>query len=506
MRLWQTFRRIACGDTGILILLALASVLLHMLTNSRYGFHRDELAFLDDGRNLAWGYVAYPPFTPFLARVAFVLFGPSLIALRFPATLAISIAMVLTGLMARELGGNRFAQLTAAVAAGISPVALFHGAVLMYTSFDYLWWVLTAYLVICLLQSENLRWWLAIGAAIGLGLMTKFTMGFLAAGVLIGVLLTSPRRHLRSPWFWTGMALCTVIFLPNLIWQLHHNFATLQFLKSIHARDVGLGRADGFLHKQLWSSTAVMSMPLWFAGLYSLFFVPAVKRYRMVGWMFLVPLVALFLAKGRDYYLAPAFPMLIAAGAVWLEHWAASSPTRVAWVRGTTWQALTINGIIVALVVLRIPSPGSGWWRFSDTLNGGNFSEEFGWQEMTATIAQIRDSLPATDRAHLGILAGDAGEAGALNLYGPAYGLPRAISGSNSHWLRGYGDPPPQTVITVGFSRDIDHSFESCELVGHLTNRYRLKNAAIGDYTDVFVCRNLQQPWPEFWKNFHWFG
>ena len=144
MSLRQTLRRIACSNSGILILLALASVLLHTLTNNRYGFHRDELAFLDDGRNLAWGYVAYPPLTPFVARVAFTLFGPSLIALRFSATLAISIAMVLTGLMASELGGNRFAQITAAVAAGISPVALFHGSVLMYTSFDYLWWVLTS--------------------------------------------------------------------------------------------------------------------------------------------------------------------------------------------------------------------------------------------------------------------------------------------------------------------------------------------------------------------------
>ena len=159
-------------------------------------------------------------------------------------------------------------------------------------------------------------------------------------------------------------------------------------------------------------------------------------------------------------------------------------------------------------MVLRIPSPASAWWKFCDNLNGGNFSEEFGWREMTATVAGIRDSLPAADRAQLGILAGDAGEAGALNLYGPAYGLPRAISGSNSHWLRGYDDPPPQTVITVGSPRDfyLERFFESCVLAGHLTNRYGIRNTAIGDYTDVFVCRNLRQPWPEFWKTFRWFG
>ena len=337
--------------------------------------------------------------------------------------------------------------------------------------------------------------------------MTKYTMAFLAAGVLIGVLVTGARRHLRSPWFWCGIAICILIFLPNLIWQIHHDFATLQFLKSIHARDVSLGRADGFVHKQFWSNTAVMSVPLWLAGLYSLFFTAAGKRYRMLGWMFVVPFLALFLARGREYYLAPAYPMLIAAGAVWIEHWMhAGSPARQAWVRATTWQSLLINGAIVILIVLRIPSPASAWWNFCDNLNGGNFSEEFGWKEMTETVAGIRDSLPAADRAQLGILAGDAGEAGALNLYGPAYGLPRAISGSNSHWLRGYDDPPPQTVITVGFSRDLAQSFESCTLAGHLTNRYGIRNAAIGDYTDVFVCRNLRQPWPEFWEDFRWYG
>ena len=508
-RLSDACQKIAQSEISSLLLLAALSILLHTLTNGRYGFHRDELASLDDGRNLAWGYVAYPPLTPFLARIAFTLFGPSLIGMRFSATLALSAVIVLTGLMARELGGSRFAQITGAVAAAISPVALFHASVLMYTSFDYLWWVLTAYLVIRLLKSDDPRWCLAIGAAIGTGLMTKYTMAFLAVGVLAGILFTSARRHLRSPWFWCGVAVCILIFLPNLVWQIHHDFATLQFLKSIHARDVGLGRADGFLYKQLWSNTAVMSVPVWLAGLYFLFFAPAGKRYRMLGWMFVVPFLALFLARGREYYLAPAYPMLIAAGAVWIEQWMhAGSPARQASVRATTWQSLLINGAIVILMVLRIASPASAWWNFSDNLNGGNFSEEFGWKEMTATVAEIRDSLPAADRAQLGILAGDAGEAGALNLYGPAYGLPRATSGSNSHWLRGYGDPPPQTVIAVGFSPDffIAQSFESCTVAGHLTNRYGIRNAAIGDYTDVFVCRNLLQRWPEFWRTFRWFS
>ena len=158
-------------------------------------------------------------------------------------------------------------------------------------------------------------------------------------------------------------------------------------------------------------------------------------------------------------------------------------------------------------MTLPIAPLNSGWWRVADRLNGGNFNMQIGWPELVETVAKIRDSLPVQERARLGILAGDEGEAGAVNLYGPAYGLPRAISGMNSNWLRGYGDPPPQTVIVLGERRDfVEQNFESCELAGRLTNRYGIENATIAGYADVFVCRNLRQPWPEFWKHFRYYG
>jgi 4-amino-4-deoxy-L-arabinose transferase-like glycosyltransferase len=507
MRPWHIWQKIASSDLGILILLALAGVLLHTLTNGQYGFHQDELATLDDARYLAWGYVAYPPVTPFIARVALVLFGPSLVALRMFAALAQGVAMVLTGLMARELGGRRLAQIVAASAAAIAPVSFASGAMFQYVSFDYLWWVLIAYLTIRLLKSEEPRWWLGIGAAIGLGMLTKYTMAFFVAGIVGGVLFTGARRYLRSPWLWCGVALSILIFLPNFIWQVHHNFISLDFLKSIHARDIRAGRTDGFLLDQLWISSNVVTVPLWLAGLYYFFVVPAGKRYRLIGWMFVIPLALFFIAKGRDYYLTPAYPMLLAAGAVWGERWLSTLPTaRARRVRGTTWRALAISGALVAVVVLPIAPKDSRWWKVADKLNG-NWNEEIGWPEMVETVAHIRDSLPVAERARLGILAGDAGEAGAMNLYGPAYGLPKAISGSNSHWLRGYGDPPPQTVIAIGFPRSVtEWAFESCELAGQVNNPYGIKNSAVGDDTDIFVCRRLRQPWPEFWKQFRWYG
>jgi 4-amino-4-deoxy-L-arabinose transferase-like glycosyltransferase len=451
--------------------------------------------------------VEYPPLTAFIGRVELELFGTSLRGFRFFPAAAQGLLLILTGLAARELGGKRLALLVAAWAVSIAGPALFNGSFLAYETFDYLCWVVVAYLVIRLLKSDDPRWWVAIGAAIGVGMMTKYTMGFLVAGVVAGVVLTPARRYLKSPWLWCGAAVAVLVWLPNLMWQIQHHFVTLEFVKSIHARDVRWGRANGFLLDQIWGCTNPVTVPLWGAGLWYLFSTPAGRRYRMVGWMYVVPLLAYLAARGRGYYLAPAYPMLLAAGAVWGEQWVSSLRTRRALiVRHITWRALAWGGLIAAAVTLPLAPVNSAWWRVADSMNG-NFNLEVGYADMVETVAKIRDSLPVEERARLGILAGDVGEAGAVNLYGPAYGLPRAISGMNSYWARGYGDPPPETVIVVGLHRDIlDQNFASCELVGHLTNRYGITNSAIDGYADVFLCRKLRQPWPDFWKHFQYYG
>lgn len=231
------------ASTAILFGIAGAVVLLHLLTDNRYGFHRDELQFLSDARHLDWGFVAYPPFTPLIQHVGLALFGVSMVGLRLFSMLAQAAATVVAGLMAREVGGARLAQVTTALAVAFSPLPLFEGTEFQYTSFDFLWWVLIAYFTIRLLKSDNPRWWLAIGACIGLGLETKYSIVFFIAGILAGVVLTPARRFLKSGWFWAGVALALVLFLPNFVWLVRHNFISYQFLQHIHKRDVGEGRA-----------------------------------------------------------------------------------------------------------------------------------------------------------------------------------------------------------------------------------------------------------------------
>lgn len=495
------------NSLGLLLLLALARLLLHGLTNGQYGFHRDELATLDDARYLAWGYVAYPPLTPFLARLALELFGPSLVGLRLFSALAQSLAMVLAGLMARELGGSRPAQLLSAVAVAFAPISLIQGALFQYVSFDYLWWVLLAYLALRLLKSEDPRWWLGIGAVIGLGMMTKYTMAFGVAGLVVGVMLTPARRYLANPWLWGGVAVSLLIFLPNLIWQLQHGFISLEFLSSIHERDVRIGRTEGFLSEQFILCANIASLPLWLAGLYYYFFKAEGRTYRLLGWLYLIPFGLFLVAQGRAYYLAPAYPMLLAAGAVTWEGWLAALPgraARLAW--GITWGALAVGGLVFGALVLPVAPVNSGLWTVTRDLHD-TFTEQIGWPELAETVAGIYRTLPEAERAQTGILTGNYGEAGAINLYGPAYGLPEAISGINSYWLRGYGDPPPQTLIVLGFSQArAEEIFTQCELAGQVTNRYGVENEETEDHPDIFLCRGLRRPWAELWPEFRWFG
>lgn len=495
------------SDVCIIVLLASARFLLHTLANSQYGFHRDELLTLDNAGHLGWGYVVYPPLTPLLARIELELFGPSLRGFRFFAALSQALLVLITGLAARELGAKRQGQLAAACAVAISGYSLFSGGFLSYSSFDYLWWPLIGYFVIRLLKSDDARWWVAIGVTIGVGMMTKYTMGFFALGIAGGVLLTPARRFLKGLWLWLGVVASVLISLPNFFWQLHHDFISLDFLRSIHARDIQWGWTDYFVPNQFLNNINFVTIPLVFFGLWFVFAVPEGKRYRLLGWMYVIPFVAFFLARGRDYYLAPAYPMLFAAGAFWGEQKVLSlPPQRASILLRRMWITFAIAGLCAASVTMPIAPINSRWWHFANRVNG-NFHYEVGWPDLVATLANVRDSLPARDRARLGILAADDGQAGAVNLYGPAYGLPSAISGMNSNWLRGYGQPPPETLITVGFKPEmLVQNFETCKLSARITNRYGIDNRSIDGYDEVFICRGLRWPWPEFWRRFRYFG
>lgn len=491
------------SDTALLFYISVTTIVIHLLVANRYGFHRDELGILDDARHLAWGYVSYPPFTPFIGRMVLAFWGPSLFAIRFIAALAQAIGVFLTGLISRELGGTTEAQLLSAAAA--VPFCIGIGALMQYTTFDYLFWVLTAYFVSRLLRSGDPRWFLAIGASIGLGMMTKYTMGFFAIGIAAGIVLTPARKYLRTTYLWLGFTISVLIFIPNVLWQLHHDFVSADFLSFLHERDVAAGLTKDFLFDQF--EQTLLAFPLWVAGLYFYFFTAQGRRFRPLGWMYVISLLLFLIAKGRGYYLAPAYPMLYAAGAIIFANafrdWR-SRPLRL--VRPLVWTSLLISIVGSVAVALPVAPVGSLWFYKSVDIDMA-LSDEIGWEDLLSSIAAVRDTLPPGERARVVVLAENYGEVGAINILGPRYGLPPAISGVNSSWERGYGDPAPETVIIVGFREQFtSEHFKSCRLAAHTWNSYGIDNEESFERPDIFVCGPPKDGWPSFWRTFQYFA
>ena len=494
-------------DNLILLLMALGAVIFHIVLNGQYGFHRDELDFIMNARQLDWGYVSYPPITPFFARIGLEVFGEPLRGLRVLPAIAQGVAMILAGLMASDIGGKRNAQILTAFAVFIAPVSLFGGTVIMYFAFDYLWWVLVAFFTVRLLTTEDARYWLGIGAGIGLGMMTKYTMAFWVAGLVVAVLVTPARKYLKSKWLYLGAAVALLIFLPNLIWQYQHDFIAFDYLSFIHARDISWGRADDFLPEQLFLTTNPLSLPMWTVGLSLCLFSASMKRFRPLGWMFIVTFVLFLINKGRGYYTGPAYVMLLAAGCVWFEAWLARLGGKKRQVGfGLLWTTQVIGSLIGVIMMKPIGAVNSTFWDIRYNVSGDLFVEMVGWQELTTQVAEIYQSIPESEKPNTIILAGNYGEAGAFDLYGDEYGLPRVLSGANSMWYRGYGDPEPETVIVVGFGGDYArHFFNSCQFSGMVKNSYDVKNEETTRHTGLYVCREPRQPWSDMWQEMLWY-
>ena len=334
-------------------------------------------------------------------------------------------------------------------------------------------------------------------------MLTKYTMAFFVMGLIGGALLTGARRYLLSKWFWAGIALAFLIFLPNLIWQIRHDFISLRFLQHIHSRDVGEGRANGFWIHQIWICSNSIAVPLWIMGLISYLRSP---RYRMLAWMYLIPVLIFWLSKGRGYYAGAAYPMLIAMGTTTGERQIARMSAAS---RNTIASAylvlLAALGILISTVVL--PLSSSGPLRDRALKLNGDFREEIGWNELVQTVAGIRDSLTPDQQKSLGILVGNYGEHGAIEILGTPYHLPPPISGTNSAWYRGYPTPPPSTLIVIGHSHEyVNRTFTNCRWAAHNTNPFGIHNEESDDHPDIFVCGGPRLPWAEFWRQYQSFG
>jgi hypothetical protein len=493
---------------------ALADLLFHIYFNNRYGYFRDEFDYMACGNHLAWGYVDQPPLIPFLIRVCRAVFGDSLRSIRVIPALASSLLIVQTAVLARELGGKRFALLLSAVTILIAPQYLSNGSLLTTNCLEPNLWMGCAYFAILAIKRSDPRYWLWFGVIAGVGLEEKYTIALFAFGVVTGLLITEHRSVFLNKWIWLGAAGAFLVFLPNLLWNIHYHWPFLQLMHNIRAehRDVVLGPGEYFVQQTILVHP--LAAPIWIAGLAALFFSARLRPYRFLGWTYVVCYAVLFGLHGKNYYLAPAYPMLLAAGAVVIES-ALDRPIG-AWLKPTIVVILLAAGAYLAPVTVPVFSPDHFLaytkhlpfklpvmeYQHRRAALPQWYADQFGWNEIVAETAQAWNQLAPEEHSHCAVFAQDYGQAGAIDFLGRRYGLPPALSGHQTYFLWGPHRFSGNCMIVLDDRPDrLSQFFEHVQYVGtSADNPYALEKRI-----DVFICRGskfgtLAQVWPQLKK------
>jgi len=488
-----------CSGPAIVLYVATAKLLLHLFTAGQYGIFRDELYNLACSQHLDWGGIDHPPVIDLIAWFSRHVFGESLLGLRFLPALAGAGLVVVTGALTRELGGGRFAQGLSALAVLFVPSYLISDHLLNINAFEPLIWMGCAWCIVRALNRSNPRYWLAFGVLAGVGLETKYSMAVFLLGVLIGLLCTGSRRILLGPWIWLGVLSALGIFLPNLIWQIRHDFPFYGFIHSVRmsGRDIALP-PFAFIGQQAMAQNPVL-FPLWLAGLCWLLGARKARQYRILGVTFLAIFLTFMVLHGKDYYVAPAYPMLFAAGSIAFADFTARR-----------WRAARAGylSMLVAFTLLITPYvvpilPVEAFIRYQNTLglrvsdsehqpNGllpQYYADEFGWENMVRVTAEAFDRLSPSDRAKAGIFANDWGQAAAIDFYGPRYGLPRAICNHANYWLWGPGHEKGAVLLVLGSDGTGDRAhFRTVEPVGVVDSPH----SRLDEHFTIWLCRDLQ--------------
>ena len=495
------------GDLAFLGLFAAIKLLLHLPILGRYGYHHDELYFLACGQHLSFGYVDHAPLVPWIARLADELFGQSVYGLRIFATLAGAAAVYLTGLLTRRLGGGRFAQTVACLSMLIAPVYLRTGNMLTIPSFEVLFWILGSYLVVRIVQEENPQLWLWVGLVAGAGLLNKHSMAFFGLGLVAALALTPERKHFKSPWLYLGGAVALLVFAPNLVWQMSNSWPTAQFLLALNEGTMSGISVLQFVAGQLLYLN-LFAAAVWIAGLWHFFSTPG-ERYRVLGWIWVTVFVLLIVIKSKIYYLAPAYPALLAGGGLAFERLVERGR---AWLRPAATWGLVAGGLVFLPISLPFLSINA-LERYVTTVTFGAFENVyeltgdlrgmFGWPERVQAVAEVYDRLPPEERERAVILASSYGKAGAIDYFGGAHGLPKATSVHMTYHLWGLPEGPIETLIAVGIPPDqLEKLYEEVTVEARL----ELENVNPWDREfEVAVCRRPKVDLHEIWaKNRRW--
>ena len=488
-----------------------ATFILHLICNGRYGYFRDEFDYIACGRHLAFGYVDQPPLLPLLTRIFMGVFGDSLRSVRLLPALSSAALILLTGVIARELGGKRFAVALSAVAILVGPIYLSGGSLLTTNcDLEVLLWMGCVYFAILAVKRDQPVYWLWFGVVAGIGLEEKYSILVLGLAVVVGLLLTAQRRFLFTKWMWLGGLAAFFIFLPNLLWNIHYDWPFVQLMRNIRSegRDVVLSPWQFFLQQLLL--THFVSAVFWIVGVIALLGSRRFRSYRFLGWAYLVGFVVFVVLKGKNYYLAPIYPVYEATGAIVIDEtidrirqsWLKPSLVALTLATGAIFAPLAMPILPIEQFVsymnwLPIKVPRSEYHHARAALPQ-HYADQFGWNEIVAKTADAWNRIPVADRKDCAIFAQDYGQAGAIDFLGPKYGLPPALSGHQTWWLWGPRGYSGNCLIVLDDEREhLEQLFDHVEYLGNSPhNTYALENDL-----SVYLCRGakfgtLADLWP----------
>ena len=484
---------------AVILAFAAVKLALNLYASGFYNYFRDELYFIACGRHLDWGYVDHPPLVAIYARLGEWIvewLGPSLRGFRLIATISGTLRIILTGVIAARLGGGGAAQALACTAVLLAPMYLAIDVIMTMNTVEHLFWLACLLIVIEIANGASEKWWLAFGALAGLGLQNKHSMLFLGAAIVAAMILTPLRRSLVRPWIWLGGALAVLIFLPNVMWQIHHGWPTLELLQNVKNTGKNVVLAPGPFVLQQMMMLNPFSAPLWIAGLIWLF---TRREYRVLAWTYVILLALFIRLEAKDYYLAPIYPMLFAAGAVLV------TKKRIATIAVAA--LIVIGGFIAAPLALPVLPPEQylAYQRrlgvepqaaeVSHTSEMPQiFSDQFGWEEMVKQVAAYYHSLPVAERQKTAIFTNNYGQAGAIDFYGPKYGLPNAISGHQNYFLWGPRGFTGESVILIQWDSHPE-IWTSLHKVGMRHHPYAMPD----ENGPIWHGRGLKKPLREVW-------
>jgi MFS family permease len=496
----------AHGALRLASIFALTKLLIHIAANLwqthlGWGYFRDEMYYILCGQHLDWGYVDHGPVVALQARTAILLFGKSLTGIRMLSAIAGAAMVFLTGMIAWQMGARRIGQALAMTGVLLAPEYLGLGSFLSMNSFEAVFWMTASFAILRLVNGGSDRLWILFGLVAGFGLENKPSMLVFLIALLIGLLLTPQRRILLSRTVIVAIALTVAIELPNLLWQIHHHWATLEFLHNGKAehKNVTLSPLAFLLAQE--SMFSPVSLPLWLTGLVWLLVRPRGSRFRFFGLTYLIFLVLMMATRdAKDYYLAPIYPLLFAAGGCAWEALTLRSRTR--WLVPAYSTVLVISSVIILPMSLPILNPQQ-WIRYTAALHLRNesahsentdegplpqfYADRFGWQEEVDEVTRIYRSLPDADRKVAGIICSNYGEASAINFLGAGRGLPFAISGHNNYYLWGpHGESGEvMIVVTGGTADDLRQNYNSVEVAGRMDHPYAMPY----EHRNIYLCR-----------------